>query len=61
MKGLDGRSHGSAPSKFLLYVLEKDAEGIKQAVTEATKETSQHDHPTVVKSLFCHFLFVMQY
>jgi len=55
MKGLDGRCQCPAPPKLLLQVLEKDSEGIKEAVTETTKETDQNDNPAIVKSWFCHF------
>jgi len=55
MKGMDGRCQRPAPSKLLLQVLEKNSEGIKETITETTKETDKNDNPAIVKSRFCHF------
>ena len=55
MKGMDGRCQRPAPPKLLLQVFEKNSEGIKETITETTKETDKNDNPTIVKSRFYHF------
>jgi hypothetical protein len=55
VKGLDGRGERVAPAKGLLQRLEKDAEGVKGAVSSTTNEASANNHPAIEKSDYRHF------